>query len=102
MEWEQQFKIQQRLELEEQTRLALENQTHVELEIKARLKLEEQKKLSASITIQKWHRDYMLRCLELKREQFEHPKEELLMTTSELQHNYFLMMESKILHHNQQ
>ena len=44
----------------------------------------------------------MLRRLELKREQFEHPKEELCETTSELQHNCFLMAESKSYIHDQQ
>ena len=101
LELEQQFKFQQRLELEEQTRLAINN-IHVELEIKARLKLEEQKKLSASIIIQKWHRSYMFRRLEVKQEQFEHPKEALCLTTSGLQHNYFLMADSKSFIHNEQ
>ena len=45
------FKLQQRLDLEEQHRMALELGKRVELEIQQQLKLEEQKKTNASITI---------------------------------------------------
>ena len=68
MELEQQFKIQQRLDLEEQNRLALEELTRVGFEIQKQLELEEQNKITASVTIQQWYHDISYRCLELEHE----------------------------------
>ena len=89
------------MDLEEQNCLALKLEKRVALEIQKQLELEERKKISASITIQKWHRSYMLRCLELEREQFEHLKNELCLKTNET--TIFRKAESSpsFLHHQQ-